>query len=158
MKSYLTIIICIVLFLGAGCSSNQYKAPEGVRQSFYDDMIECIKLAEKTLETKNKKYISEIAELIKKHSADNIFEIIYGLEEIDEATKNNYGLSEKEIEILMGIFSVCFSLTQYMQSYFEGDCDVNKLIDIETIRGKRLLLDIQEAVSIMELDYEFKNR
>jgi len=42
-------------------------------------MIECIKLAEKTLETKNKKYISEIAELIKKHSADNIFEVIYFL-------------------------------------------------------------------------------
>ena len=59
-----------------GCS--RYKAPEGVRQFFYDDM-KCIKLAEKTLETKNKKYISEIAELIKKHSADNIFEIIYFL-------------------------------------------------------------------------------
>ena len=116
------------------------------------------KVSRKTLETKNKKYISEIAELIKKHSADNIFEVIYGLEEIDEANKNNYGLSEKEIEILMGIFSVCFSLTQYMQSYFEGDCDVNKLIDIETMQGKRLLLDIQETASIMELDYEFKNR
>lgn len=157
MKKYLVIFICVLfVFNLIGCS--RYKAPEGVRQFFYDDMIECIKLAEKTLETKNKKYISEIAELIKKHSADNIFEVIYGLEEIDEANKNNYGLSEKEIEILMGIFSVCFSLTQYMQSYFEGDCDVNKLIDIETMRGKRLLLDIQETVSIMELDYEFKNR
>ena len=54
----------------------------------------------------------------------------------------------------MGIFSVCF-LVIYAK-LFEGDCDVNKLIDIETIRGKRLLLDIQEAVSIMELDYEFQ--
>ena len=157
MKKWLIIFICCMLVFCSGCS-NQYKAPEGVNQYFYNDMVECIKLTEKTLETKNEKYIREIEKLIKKHSADNIFRIVHGLEKIDENAKNNYGLSEKEVKILTEIFNMCSSLSQYILEYFEGDYNVNKLIDSETIGGEILLKNIQEAISVMELDYEFKNK
>jgi len=138
MKKWLIIFICCMLIFCSGCS-NQYKAPEGVNQYFYNDMVECIKLTEKTLETKNEKHIREI-------------------EKIDENAKNNYGLSEKEVKILTEIFNMCSSLSQYILEYFEGDYNVNKLIDSETIGGEILLKNIQEAISVMELDYEFKNK
>lgn len=156
MKKCWIFYLLIILFLEIGCLS--YKAPQGVSQPFYNDMIKCIQLTEKTLETKNTKYIKEIEKLIIKHTSEDVFEIILGLKSETEESKNDYGLSKKESDILSSVFGLSFFLTQYMNDYYNNsNYNIDKLIDTNTVSGRTLLKTIQKTISIMELDYEFKN-
>lgn len=148
------VLISTLLFGLMGCST---KTPINVDKEFYSDMVKCLDLTKKTLETKNTKYNKEIGNLIIKHTEEDYFNMIVGDVEISEKSKNNYGLNEKEQEILSSVTSLSFDLSSYMNGYFDNRYKADVLIDTDTLYGERLLKSIQKTISIMEIDYQFKN-
>jgi hypothetical protein len=64
----------------------------------------------------------------------------------------NFEANEKENLILSDLFSLCLSLNQYMNDYFENYNYSSKvLIDMETIRGKLLYKNIQKFADSLEI-------
>ena len=148
---FLILVFCVTLLTSCG-----KKVPEGIdNEKFYNDMIECLKLTEKALKNKNRKYTNEIKELIIKNTSDNFFDIIYGLEEEDEKIIDGYGLNEKEQEILVTMVLLYHILTDYINScLYDTDIDTDKLIDIRNFEGKRLYRTLQDLIELMEVDYD----
>jgi hypothetical protein len=136
-KKIITILMIFVLGLGfVGCDKT--KLPEGFEnKSFYTDMIKCLQLTEKTLQTKNTKYIDNIDKLINNNMSK-------------EKEFNN-----KEIDVLANIRTIRVNLEMYMNNYFDSiNTDTKKIIDTDTFIGKILLKEIQKVISTMQLDYK----
>lgn len=133
--------------------------PEGIdNKIFYIDMVKCLDLTKEALENKNAKYVDDIGDLIIKHTEKDFFKIIYGEVGISEASKNNYGLNDKEQEILNEVLILNQDLRQYLDEYFESDSKSDKLIDIELFHGDYLLKQIQKTIGVMGIEYNFENK
>ena len=145
------LLVVILLFDIIGCS-NEVELPEGVEnEEFYKDMIKCLDLTKKTLETKNTKYVKEIEKLLNKYTYEDCFPDIFILDILGQ----DFGLSEKEDNILSAHIFLYFDLRSYLDKYFREDSyDTDVVIDTDTEQGKRLLKSIQETVGIMEIEYD----
>lgn len=91
----LVLALCVSMTL-AGCGSKQ-KAPEGVGQDFYDDMIECLKLLEKHKGNDDKN----------------------GVEIINNYKENKLWLSPAEREIVEAVSDMYF----WVWLYYDSDND-----------------------------------
>lgn len=156
MKKIVSVFLALVIFISTLTGCNQ-KVPEGINKEFYKDMVKCLELTEKALKYKNQKYVKQIGNLIVKNTSDNFFKVLWGLEEIDDKAENNYGLNEKEQEILSKVVSVHMYLGMYIDlSLTNSGIDANKMIDLNSITGKTLYKSIQDLITAMEIDYDIK--
>jgi len=121
MKRFLVMMLIVgVMVVGVGCTQIEY--PEGVEnKTFYKDMVKCVKLADKALENKNKKYTDGMTELIFKHTSDDYYEMVLGTKPLSEEAKNDFGLTTKEIDILTTMSLFIGNIEQYIDEYREFD-------------------------------------
>lgn len=150
-KIILLLLIIVLIFNLIGCD-NKIELPEGVEdEEFYKDMVKCLDLTKKTLETKNTKYVKEIEELLNKHTWEDCLPdtLIYDI------IVQDFDLSDKEKDILAAHLFLYVNLKDYLNEYFYEDLyDTDVAIDTDTEQGKKLLKIIQETISVMEIDYD----
>jgi sporulation protein YlmC with PRC-barrel domain len=159
MKKKIIILFLSIPLILTFSACQQTKIPEGIdNKAFYIDMVKCLDLTKKALETKNTKYVSDIGDLLLKNTEKDYFKIIIGDMELSEVAKNNYGLNKKEQYILINITSVSMDLSSYLQNYYNNNYNTNILIDTSNIEGQILLKDIQKTISVMEIKYDFGNK
>lgn len=89
-KLILLIILVLIMGISVGCSKTP-KAPEGVNQEFYDDMIDCLKKLEKHKGDKEKN----------------------GIEVIKDYKDNKLWLTVKEEKIIEAVDDLYFSVWSY---------------------------------------------
>ncbi len=142
IKRILVIIIILILVGLTGCKA---KVPEGFTKEHYSENVKCLELLDKALTKKNLKYLDDGYKFINKQ-----FEIFMDNEYFTENKKDGI--------VLIQIQVTYDSAYRYINDYFKnGGYDINKKIDSETIFGKALIKNIQELLSLMEIEYEIIN-
>lgn len=116
----LLLILVIAMAISVGCSKSQ-KAPEGISQEFYDDMIEVLKKLEKTK--------GEI-------DTDN------GEDIIKEYRENETWLAIKEKDILNDIEDLHFWVWFYNNKESESDLK-DELMIRDKLRRVSTLMDLE---------------
>lgn len=115
MKNRKLILLLILVLISSIITGCQNKAPEGVGQDFYDDMLECL--------TKLEKY---------KGDEDN-----NGIGVIENYMENKIWLSTKEQEIIEAVDDMYFWVWLY-----HNDKDTNRMIVRDSIKNATYLLGI----------------
>lgn len=141
-RIFYLMLVLVLLINMIGCSS-KVELPEGFEnREFYEDMIKCLDLTKKTLETKNTKYMKEAQEILDSHRFK------------EDRTEDTYTNKEESVMGLMSIV-ININLKIYMERYFDDiDGDVQIILDDSSVEGRMLIKSIQEVVSEMELEYE----
>jgi hypothetical protein len=89
-KIFICILLLLFVFISIGCQKQDIQ--EGIDNDFYVDMVKCLNLTQKTLETKNRKFIREIESYVEKYTCEGYIEIVFGLKDDSNIKVNNPSL------------------------------------------------------------------